>query len=72
MWHVWGRREEHKGLWSENLRERDNLEDLGLDGRQILKWILRKWDGGMDWIDLAQDMKLWWALVNVIMNNWVP
>jgi hypothetical protein len=27
-----------------NLRERDHLEDPGLDGRIILRWILRKWD----------------------------
>jgi hypothetical protein len=28
--------------------------------------------GGMDWIDLAQDRDRWWALVNAIMNLWVP
>ena len=28
--------------------------------------------GGMDWIDLAQHTDRWWALVNVVMNLWVP
>ena len=32
-----------------------------LDGRIILRWIFRKWDGGMDWIDLAQDRNRWQA-----------
>jgi hypothetical protein len=27
--------------------------------------------GGMDWIELAQDMKRWRALMNVVMNLWV-
>ena len=42
-------------MWG-NLRERDHLEDPGLDGRIILTWIFRKWDvGGMDWVELAED-----------------
>jgi hypothetical protein len=31
------------------------LEDPGVDGRIILKWIFEKLDGGMDWIHVAQD-----------------
>jgi len=40
--------------------------------RIILRWIFRKWDRGMDWIDLAQDRGRWRALVNVVMNIRVP
>ena len=39
MWHVWGRREVQAMFWWWNLKERDRLEDPGLDGRIILKWI---------------------------------
>jgi len=51
MWHVWGR-EMHTGLWWGHLRDRDHLEDVGLDVRIILKWISKQYVG-MDWIDLA-------------------
>jgi hypothetical protein len=37
------------------LREGNHLIDPGVDGRIILKWIFKKWGGGMDWIELAQD-----------------
>jgi hypothetical protein len=30
----------------ENVRERNHLEDLGIDERIILRWIFREWVGG--------------------------
>jgi hypothetical protein len=31
-------------FWFESLKEKDHLEDLGVDGRIILKLILGMWD----------------------------
>jgi hypothetical protein len=35
----------HKGFRWGNLKERDKMEDLGVNGRVILKWILKNGDG---------------------------
>jgi hypothetical protein len=48
------------------------LENLGLQGRIILKFIFKKRDEGMDTIDLAQHRIQWRALVSSVMNLWVP
>jgi hypothetical protein len=43
------KREMHTGFWWGDLREGDHLGDRGVDGRIILKWFFRKWDGhGLD------------------------
>jgi hypothetical protein len=42
------------GLCWQNLKERDHMEDLGVDERIILKWIFKKYDcrvrGGFMWL----------------------
>jgi hypothetical protein len=48
------------------------LKDQVIEERKILKWIFRKQDGGMDWIDLAQYRNRLQALVNAVTNIRVP
>ena len=67
-----GREKVHTEFWCGSLKERYHLEDQGIDGRIILKWSFRKWDGVMDWIDLAQDRDRWQALVSMVMSLQVP
>jgi hypothetical protein len=54
MKHVWETGEEQTGFWQGDLMERNHLKDLGIDGRIILKWIFKKWDGeawtGLIWL----------------------
>jgi hypothetical protein len=41
-----GSAELYIGLWLGNLSERAHLEDQGIVGRIILRWIFKKWDVG--------------------------
>jgi len=50
MCHVLQTVEVHTGFWWAGVRERNHLEDSGIHGRIGLKWIVRKWDGGHDFI----------------------
>jgi hypothetical protein len=57
------------------MKEGDHLEEPGVDGRKILKWIFRTWDGhGLDlWNgNLVQDREKRHALVIAAMNLRVP
>ena len=56
----------YTGFWWGNLRERAHLEDPGIDGKIILDGYSGRG------IDLAQDRGRWQALVNAVMNLWVP
>jgi hypothetical protein len=51
-----GKKEVHTGFWWGDLREGDHLGDPGVDGRIILKWIFKKWDGawtGLIWLSIG-------------------
>jgi hypothetical protein len=60
----------HTGFWWGDLMEREYLKELGIDRRIILKWIFKKWDGGMEEIALAQVTDRWLVLVNAVMKLW--
>jgi len=45
MWLTWERRGKCTGFWRESQKERDLLEDKGVDGRMGSEWILGRWAG---------------------------
>jgi hypothetical protein len=56
-----GEREVDTGFWWEDLREDDHLGHPGVDGRIILKWISKKWNGtltGLRWLKTGTDGEL--------------
>jgi hypothetical protein len=69
MQHVWETGNVHIAFWWEQLREEEHLQDPSVNRRIILKWILKKWDGGA-WTDFT------WlrtgAGVNALINLRVP
>ena len=45
------------GFWWGNLRESDHWGETDVDGRIILRWIFRKWEGvvgtGWSWLGIG-------------------
>jgi hypothetical protein len=62
----------HTGFWWGDLSEGDHLGHPGVEGRIILRRIFKKWDEGMNWIELGQDRDRLRGLVNAVMNLRVP
>ena len=67
-----GERRGVRGFSLIDLREIDDLKDTCVVGRIILKWILKKKDGGFDCVDTAQYRDKWRAVVNAVMNLRFP
>jgi hypothetical protein len=56
-------------FWWLNVRERYHMEDIGVDGRIILRCIFTHLEcRSVEWINLAHDRDSWRALVNALMN----
>ena len=67
MWHVWETGEVYIRFWWRGLWERGRLENLGVDGRIILKRSSSSVMRGKA-VDLARDWNRLRALLNAVMN----
>jgi len=67
----WG--EKYIGFWWGKPGGKSPLGRPSVDGRILLKWILKK-SGvlGVDCVDLAQDKDKWPVLLNTVMSHRVP
>jgi len=54
-----------RGVETENLTERDHLEDIDINGRIILKRIFKKEHQIVDWTALIHDWNMW-RFVNAV------
>jgi len=63
------RKRAYRGLVGGNLKQRGHLEDQGVDGRIILKFMFKNWDkdiyNGLIWLRKMERCR---AHVNAVMN----
>jgi len=73
MQHVWG---EQRYIYRILVGKPERKRQLGRPRRRwednIKMHLQEVGRGSMDWTDLTQDRERWWALVNAVMNLWVP
>ena len=67
MWkrvHIWETGEVHTGFWLGDLRGKAHLEDVGVDGRIIFKWLRKTWSRvawiGLIWLRIGMGSRLLW------------
>jgi hypothetical protein len=64
MWHAWERGETCTGFWWESPKEKDHLEDQGVDGRMGTKRTLGRLAGGVwsgfTWLRIGTVGRLLW------------
>jgi hypothetical protein len=63
-----GNRNGAERVWWETPIKIYHVEDLGVDGRIILKRLFKKWDGDHEMSAVAKIRDRWWADVNTAMN----
>jgi hypothetical protein len=73
MWHKWAKGKMRTGFWWGNLKVRHSVEFLKVDGRVILKWILKEteWEVVVGLI-VAEYRENWRALVNKVTKFRFP
>ena len=59
----------HADFYWGNIEQRDRFENPSVDGRIILKWVLKNEVlKNVDWINRAQDTNKWFVVVNTVID----